>query len=47
MHYEDLSENLTKCIALISDFLEVGAGDEELLEIVEEQVCIDNLLSQR
>ena len=38
LHYDDLSEDLTKCISLISNFLQIGVGDDELLKIVEEQV---------
>ncbi|GMH36013.1 hypothetical protein BSKO_03881 [Bryopsis sp. KO-2023] len=41
MHYEDMLDDLPKCVELISNFLGIGVGDSELLELVEEQSTFD------
>ena len=37
LHYEDMKEDLTKVIRLVSDFLNIGVGNDELLQLVERQ----------
>ena len=38
IHYEDLKADLRKSIEMMSEFLGVGVGDQELLDLVERQV---------
>ena len=37
LHYEDMKADLTQCIRLVAQFLNVGADDPKLLKLVEEQ----------
>lgn len=37
LHYEDLKADLKRCVKMLSDFLGVGVGDQELLDLVEKQ----------
>lgn len=37
MHYEDLKEDLASCIKLMSEFLGLGVGNQELLKLVKFQ----------
>eukprot|EP00210_Caulerpa_lentillifera_P008863 g8456.t1 len=37
LHYEDLKANLKACIKLISDFMGIGVGNQDLLDLVEYQ----------
>eukprot|EP00210_Caulerpa_lentillifera_P005290 g5054.t1 len=37
LHYEDLNKHRRECVRLISEFLNIGADDEELQELVTEQ----------
>eukprot|EP00210_Caulerpa_lentillifera_P006588 g6293.t1 len=41
LHYEDLKENLKGCIKLISNFMGIGVGNEELLNLIEHQSSFD------
>ena len=38
LHYEDLKADVSKCIRIISDFIDIGVGNNELLDLVEHQV---------
>lgn len=38
LHFEDLKEDLPGVIRKIAKFLDIGADDNELLELVEKQV---------
>eukprot|EP00210_Caulerpa_lentillifera_P006181 g5905.t1 len=37
LHYEDLKADLKGCIKLISDFMDIGVGNQDLLNLVENQ----------
>jgi len=38
LHYEDLIQNRRECVRLIAEFLDIGANDEALQELVTQQV---------
>eukprot|EP00210_Caulerpa_lentillifera_P006178 g5902.t2 len=38
LHYEDLKADLKGCIKLISDFMGIGVGNQDLLNLIEHQV---------
>eukprot|EP00210_Caulerpa_lentillifera_P006596 g6301.t1 len=41
LHYEDLKEDLKGCIKLMSEFLGIGVGNQELLNLIERQSRFD------
>eukprot|EP00210_Caulerpa_lentillifera_P006176 g5901.t1 len=41
LHYEDLKADLKECIKLISDFMDIGVGNQELLNLIEHQSSFD------
>lgn len=38
LHYEDLVENMRKCIILIAEFMNIDTSDVDLINLVEKQV---------
>lgn len=49
LHFEDLKDELPRVIKKIAKFLDIGTGDIELLELVENQVsfamwCIEQYI---
>lgn len=43
IHYEDLKEDIRGMVKRISEFLDIGVGDEALLDLVVEQVKFEIL----
>eukprot|EP00803_Ostreobium_quekettii_P004891 evm.model.scf_1234.2 EVM.evm.TU.scf_1234.2 scf_1234:18061-21021(-) len=41
LHYDDLWEDLPECVRLIADFMGLGAGDAELLDIATKQASFE------
>eukprot|EP00210_Caulerpa_lentillifera_P005291 g5055.t1 len=41
LHYEDLNKNRRECVTLIAEFLNIGADDEKLQELVTTQSSIE------
>lgn len=39
LHYEDLKEDLSACVRIIAEFLDIGKDDEELQKTALYQVC--------
>eukprot|EP00210_Caulerpa_lentillifera_P007984 g7623.t1 len=47
LHYEDLKADLRGCIKLISDFMDIGVGNQSLLDLVEYQSSFEFMKKHR